>query len=147
MAEVPIFGKLITRNSAEKPSIFFSNSGSTASGVTSRPVKPVPPVVMTTSIIGSAIQAFTRARMASMSSCTMLRCDVMPGRHDALHQERPGFVVLDVARVGDRQHRDLERHELLGLVDPGHGYTFTQHASRQCGEPGAYRTPARAGMS
>ena len=36
----------------EKPSISFSNSGLTASGVTSRPVKPVPPVVITTSIAG-----------------------------------------------------------------------------------------------
>src|SRR5580700_6875564 len=73
MAEVPIFGKLTTRNSAEKPSIFFSNSGSTASGVTSRPVKPVPPVVMITSITGSAIQPLMRARIASMSSATIER--------------------------------------------------------------------------
>ena len=73
IAEVPIFGKLTTRNNAEKASIFFSNSGSTASGVTSRPVKPVPPVVMIASIIGSAIQALMRARIASTSSVTMLR--------------------------------------------------------------------------
>ncbi len=37
----------------------FSNSGSTASGVTSRPVKPVPPVVMIASMFGSAIQIRT----------------------------------------------------------------------------------------
>src|SRR6202521_1671321 len=55
----------------EKPSIRFSNSGSIASGVTSRPVKPVPPVVITTSTAGSAIQPFTRARMCSTSSVTM----------------------------------------------------------------------------
>ena len=42
----------------EKPSIRFSNKGSIASGVTSRPVKPVPPVVMMTSTPSSAIQAF-----------------------------------------------------------------------------------------
>src|SRR3984893_8525086 len=46
----------------------FSNKGSTASGVTSRPVKPVPPVVITTSIFLSLIHAFTWARMVLMSS-------------------------------------------------------------------------------
>src|SRR6266581_1502133 len=51
----------------------FSNSGSTASGVTSRPVNPVPPVVMTTSTAGSAIQRCTCARIASISSRTMRR--------------------------------------------------------------------------
>src|SRR3984885_6350284 len=59
----------------EKPSILFSNKGSIASGVTSRPVKPVPPVVIMTSITGSSIQAFTRARMASISSWTRLRSE------------------------------------------------------------------------
>jgi hypothetical protein len=44
-----------------------------ASGVTSRPVKPVPPVVMITSIAMSAIQPFTRALIASISSGTMAR--------------------------------------------------------------------------
>src|SRR5712691_5029593 len=51
----------------------FSNSGSTASGVTSRPVNPVPPVVMTTSIAGSAIQRCTCSRIACVSSRTMPR--------------------------------------------------------------------------
>ena len=55
----------------EKPSISFSNSGRTASGVTSRPVNPVPPVEMTTSMLASAIQARTWARIASTSSLTM----------------------------------------------------------------------------
>jgi len=58
---------------AEKPSMRFSNRGSIASGVTSRPVKPVPPVVMTTSMAGSATQPFTFSRIASMSSGTMAR--------------------------------------------------------------------------
>ena len=39
---------MLFRSTTEKPSISFSRSGFTASGVTSRPVKPVPPVVMTT---------------------------------------------------------------------------------------------------
>src|SRR5262245_26436459 len=57
----------------EKPSISFSNSGFTASGVTSRPVKPVPPVEMTTSMSGSPIHGRICARIASMSSLTMAR--------------------------------------------------------------------------
>jgi hypothetical protein len=59
----------------------FSNRGSIASGVTSRPVKPVPPVVMTTSIPGAAIQAPTAPRIASTSSGTILRS---PSRWPAL---------------------------------------------------------------
>src|SRR5262249_6007616 len=51
----------------------FSKSGSIASGVTSRPVKPVPPVLMTTSTAGSAIHCRTRARIFSTSSVTMAR--------------------------------------------------------------------------
>src|SRR5690242_2203425 len=60
-------------NTVEKPSMRFSNKGSSASGVTSRPVKPVPPVVMTTSTTGSSIHAFTRARIAFTSSGTIAR--------------------------------------------------------------------------
>ena len=51
----------------------FSNSGSSASGVTSRPVKPVPPVEITTSIAASAIHALTCARIFSTSSVTIAR--------------------------------------------------------------------------
>ena len=53
---------LTMRNSVEKPSIRFSSRGSIASGVTSRPVKPVPPVVMMTSTAGSETHPFTRER-------------------------------------------------------------------------------------
>src|SRR6266481_546501 len=60
-------------NAIEKPSIRFSNSGSTASGVTSRPVKPVPPVVRMTSTPGSAIHRLTALRIASTSSVTISR--------------------------------------------------------------------------
>src|SRR5947199_18720 len=56
----------------------FSNKGSTASGVRSRPVKPVPPVVMMTSTAGSAIQPLMRSRMASTSSRTMARALLRP---------------------------------------------------------------------
>ena len=73
IAEVPILAWLTIRNMVAKPSMRFSNKGSTASGVTSRPVKPVPPVVMMTSIAGSAIHALTRARISSTSSVTIAR--------------------------------------------------------------------------
>src|SRR5580698_172151 len=51
--------------------------------------------------------------------------DVMAGGDDALHQHRPRLVVLERTAVGNRQHRDFQRYELLGLVEPGHRYTFT----------------------
>ena len=51
----------------------FSNSGSAASGVTSRPVKPVPPVVMMTSMNLSSIQAFSFCRIDFTSSLTIER--------------------------------------------------------------------------
>jgi hypothetical protein len=53
--------------------IHFSNRGSMASGVTSRPVNPVPPVVMIASTPGSAIHARTIVRIASTSSVTISR--------------------------------------------------------------------------
>ena len=61
--ELPISCQLSWRNSSPKPSMRLSSSTETASGVESRPVKPVPPVVSTTWISGSAIQAATTARM------------------------------------------------------------------------------------
>src|SRR6202035_5752015 len=79
--------------------------------------------------------------------------DVMAGSDDALYQKRAGLVVLYVARVGNREHRDLERHELLRLVDSRHGYTLTQHdtcpgppSSRKRPRPSLSSIPARAGM-
>jgi len=73
IVEVPILAWLSMWNAIEKPSIRFSNSGSTASGVTSRPVKPVPPVVMTTSTLESAIHLLMTVRIASTSSATISR--------------------------------------------------------------------------
>ena len=57
---------MVSKDSAKqlaKPSMVLSSSGPTASGVPSRPVSPVPPVVITTSIAGSAIQRLTSARI------------------------------------------------------------------------------------
>src|SRR5579871_966741 len=73
IVDVPISAWLTIRNSVAKPSMRFSNNGSSASGVTSRPVKPVPPVVMTTSMPVSAIHFRTTPRIASTSSVTISR--------------------------------------------------------------------------
>src|ERR1700738_400599 len=73
IVEVPILAWLSMWNAIEKPSIRFSNSGSIASGVTSRPVKPVPPVVMMASTPGSAIHRLMMMRMASTSSTMISR--------------------------------------------------------------------------
>ena len=51
-----------TRNISPKPVISLSKSGRMASGVPSRPVTPVPPVVMITSGLVSAIHVDTAAR-------------------------------------------------------------------------------------
>ena len=51
------------RNTSPKPSIALSNRGCTASGVESRPEKPVPPVTSTASTPGSAIQREITARI------------------------------------------------------------------------------------
>ena len=105
-----------------KPSMRFSNSGSTASGVTSRPVKPVPPVVMTTSIDGSAIQAFTRARIFSTSSVTMARsATAWPA-----FSMRSASVAPDLssasARVSDTVSTAIfSGTNCLRLVDARHG--------------------------
>jgi hypothetical protein len=48
-----------------------------ASGVTSRPVSPVPPVESTTSTSGSAIQARKRPAMASAESSTISRATTL----------------------------------------------------------------------
>ena len=47
-----------------------------SSGVTSRPVTPVPPVEITTSIAGSAIHALSCAMISSFSSRTMRRAAI-----------------------------------------------------------------------
>ena len=61
--EVPISSSESARNNSPKPSTVLSNSTLTASGVLSRPLKPVPPVISTTCTAGSAIQRDTSARI------------------------------------------------------------------------------------
>ena len=61
--EVPISSMLIARNISPKPGISLSSSGSIASGVESRPVKPVPPVTRMPCTASSAIHCETIARI------------------------------------------------------------------------------------
>ena len=124
----------------EKPSMRFSNSGSTASGVTSRPVKPVPPVVITTSIAGSAIQARICARISSTSSVTIARpATRVPRLLDPLGERAARLVVLELARIGNRQHRNLQRHERTLVVDAWHGGGFPNLERRKLQRSGRKR--------
>src|SRR5437762_4552857 len=82
----------------EKPSIRFSNMGSIASGVTSRPVKPVPPVVMIASTPGSAIHLLTMMRIASTSSTMISRA----ARLCPAAVSRSASVVPDLSSASER---------------------------------------------
>ena len=105
-------------NTSENPSMRFSKIGSSASGVTSRPVKPVPPVVMTTSTPDPwTSRALARAPGRSPPGRrerwgSAVGKDV-PGLRDAVGERLAGFVVGHRARVGHGEHRDVERHELF----------------------------------
>ncbi|MNT64944.1 hypothetical protein D3C72_2028870 [compost metagenome] len=68
MVEVPISATEICRKYSPKPSTCLSSRQATASGVLSRPVKPVPPVISTTCTLSSAIQVATWARILYRSS-------------------------------------------------------------------------------
>ena len=101
----------------EKPSIRFSNSGSTASGVTSRPVKPVPPVVMMASTPASAIHfRIDGADRLDVVGDDVARGELVAGPGQPVGERRAGLVVGERARVRDRQHRDVERDEGPGLI-------------------------------
>jgi len=93
---------------------------------------------------GSAIQVFH----ARINGFDIVRHDAtlgdqMTGSADTLHQERAGFVVLEIARVGNRQHRDFQRHELFVLIDPRHGYTLRQRKPLVPAKAGTQWAPAR----
>ena len=109
----------------ENPSIRFENSGSTASGVTSRPVKPVPPVVITTSTVvvrhqapdhrrhdGGLAIVFDDARGlppgAQRARTTLRRACRRTGRSES------------VACVRHRDDGDAERDQLTIGIEPGH---------------------------
>src|ERR671928_45537 len=83
-------------NTAEKPSMRFSNKGSSASGVTSRPVKPVPPVV----------------------------ADCLGGRDRlldiALLQRLPALLGTVGPHAGEAVRHQLDAHGQLVRLDPAH---------------------------
>ena len=68
IAEVPTVFRLIVLKTSPKPGIFLSAISSIASGVMSLPVKPVPPVVITTSISFLLIHSFKIKTISSLLS-------------------------------------------------------------------------------
>jgi len=92
----------------EKPSIRFSNNGSIASGVTSRPVKPVPPVVMIASTPESAIQ--TRAS-AGVGGGTYVFC--LPGSPGACRDAWDEILVHQL----DYRYRPCNFVEIMPRLD------------------------------
>ncbi|CSB50015.1 Uncharacterised protein [Vibrio cholerae] len=79
MVEVPISSKETMRNSSPKPSTSLSNRGLSASGVLSRDVNPVPPVIRIAWMVSSAIHCETTARILYISSITIcLSASVWP---------------------------------------------------------------------
>src|SRR2546429_263189 len=111
----------------EKPSTSFSNSGFTASGVTSRPVKPVPPVVMTTSTAGSSIQPCTLALISGTSSLTRARaahpCPPLPsivvvaGKRHPHRKDRHAQLSAAMHLAGDARIVEEDRHERSRVVE------------------------------
>src|SRR3546814_468313 len=91
------------RNSSPKPSISFSITRRNASGVTSRPVTPVPPVVMMQSTSGSAISPFRAATMLSPSSVTMARLATL----------WPSRVIISTRRSPERSSARVRVSEMV----------------------------------
>ena len=73
IVEVPILAKLSQRKTSPKPGISLPPSWASASGVTSRPVRPVPPVTMMQSIIASSTQRCSSATISAASSFSRAR--------------------------------------------------------------------------
>ena len=117
MVEVPIFWKLIQRKVSPKPSMRFSKSPSIASGATSRPVTPVPPVLITTSMPGSSIHFFTWARILSMSSVTMARsANTWPSRAMRSTRVSPDLSALACGcRTRSARRSNLASRAWIGL--------------------------------
>src|SRR5512138_3652410 len=91
------------RNSSPKPSISFSITSAKASGVMSRPVMPVPPVVMTQSICGSAMCPRSTATILSLSSVTMARLATL----------WPSRVIISASRSPDLSSAAVRVSEMV----------------------------------
>ena len=108
--EVPISSKLSARNISPKPGISLSSSGSKASGVESRPVKPVPPVTRmpSTRFVGDPL----RHLRAQQVRCRRAAARGRPARGRPLPARRPGSrrsCPLRRARIRHRQHAQRQR--------------------------------------
>ncbi len=68
IADVPTVFKLMVLKTSPKPGICLSAISLTASGVISLPVRPVPPVVIITSISSLPIHSFKIFLISSLSS-------------------------------------------------------------------------------
>src|SRR6185437_7685486 len=96
-----------------------------ASGVTSRPVTPVPPVEITTSISGSAIQALSWATIAAWSSRTIfLAATLWPSRTIMSARLRPDLSsasvrVSETVRTAMFTGRNGRDSSIFGMADTG----------------------------
>ena len=121
------------RNSlAETFEFAFRSTWSNASGVTSRPVIPVPPVVITTSMSRSTIQA-RRWAFGGCASVVLLdraRRDAMAGLRNAFDQRVARPVIGERARVRHGEDGDVDRLEGLGFVNFVHASIVTILACR-----------------
>src|SRR6185437_15651477 len=96
-----------------------------ASGVTSRPVTPVPPVEITTSISGSAIQALSWATIAAWSSRTIfLAATLWPSRTIMSARLRPDLSsasvrVSETVRTAILTGRNGRDSSIFGMADRG----------------------------
>ena len=48
----------------------------------------------------------------------LTRREMVTGRGETFRQRRARLVIVKRARIRNRQHRNVERHELFCLVDP-----------------------------
>ncbi len=94
--------KLAWWNRIEKPSISRRNSGLTASGVTSRGEKPVPPVEMirsTPSVLGP--RAHLGADRLHIVADDRLAGKLMTSRGEALDEQAAGFIASPRRALSD----------------------------------------------
>ncbi len=93
-----------------------------ASGVTSRPVKPVPPVV-TIDVDVRVGDPFLHhgADVLDLVAHDVARGERVAGLFDAGGERVAGLVVCEGAGVRHRQHGDADGDEGAAFVETGHG--------------------------
>ena len=108
----PISATEAARNNSPKPSMALSNSGSSASGATSRPVNPVLPVV-------DHVDFLVRNERGNLGPqhVTIVPDDFPGGQAVVFRQQRfgqviAGRIIVCRARVGNRDDRNTQGDEL-----------------------------------